>query len=187
VVGVEFWSPSPSPPCNLPDLPKPMSDHNVDLVQDQVITCYLDSCYHLTETGWQPGPNTLHYRQFHSSVVINDKLLLLGGVLAPNSTEFVAGPNSESAEAFSLNPPIMDHCSVKVGSDALVITGGQDETFTVRDTVTEYSNIDQELVSSRQLPDLLTARLYHACAAYTVDGAQVVLTLVRIRQMSSLS
>ena len=32
---------------------------------------------------------------------------------------------------------------VKVGTGAVVITGGQDETFTVRDTVIEYSNIDQ--------------------------------------------
>ena len=84
----------------------------------QVISCYLDSCHLLTETGWQSGPKTLHYRQkhhlpllikimivivlfinpivpiqaqimlqhrqFHSSVVINDQLLLLGGVFAPN-------------------------------------------------------------------------------------------------------
>ena len=31
----QYWSPTPIE-CNLPDLPKPMSDHNVDLVQDQV-------------------------------------------------------------------------------------------------------------------------------------------------------
>ena len=77
-----------------------------------------------------------------------------------SSTEVVAGPNSEGAESFSLDPPIMDPCSVgfvgllppitcslnfkvKVGTGAVVITGGQDETFTVRDTVIEYSNIDQ--------------------------------------------
>ena len=35
--------------------------------------------------------------------------------------------------------------------------------------------IVQEHVASRQLPGLLTARLYHACAAYTVEGAQVEL------------
>ena len=39
----------------------------------------------------------------------------------------------------------------------------------------------QEHVASLQLPDLLTARLYHACAAYTVDGAQVELTFIRTR------
>ena len=40
--------------------------------------------------------------------------------------------------------------------------------------------IVQEHVASRQLPGLLAARLYHACAAYTVEGAQVELTLFRI-------
>ena len=35
--------------------------------------------------------------------------------------------------------------------------------------------IVQEHVASRQLPGLLTARLYHGCAAYTVEGAQVEL------------
>ena len=32
----------------------------------------------------------------------------------------------------------------------------------------------QENVASRELPSLTTARLYHACAAYEVHGAQVV-------------
>ena len=41
--------------------------------------------------------------------------------------------------------------------------------------------IVQEHVASRQLPSLLTARLYHACAAYTVEGAQVELTLFIIK------
>ena len=36
---------------------------------------------------------------------------------------------------------------VKVGPGAVVVAGGQDETFTVRDTVVEYSNIDQALYS----------------------------------------
>ena len=31
----QYWSSTPIE-CNLPDLPKPMSDHNVDLVQSQV-------------------------------------------------------------------------------------------------------------------------------------------------------
>ena len=38
----------------------------------------------------------------------------------------------------------------------------------------------QEHVASRQLPGLLTARLYHACAAYTVDRDQVLLALIKI-------
>merc|ERR1719400_884221 len=58
VVDVEYWSPTPIE-CNLPDLPKPMSDHNVDLVQDQVVSCFLDQCYILTKAGWQLGPKTL--------------------------------------------------------------------------------------------------------------------------------
>ena len=37
---------------------------------------------------------------------------------------------------------------VKVGPGAVVVAGGQDETFTVRDTVVEYSNIDQALYSN---------------------------------------
>ena len=40
--------------------------------------------------------------------------------------------------------------------------------------------IVQEHVALRQLPGLLTARLYHACAAYAVEGAQVELTLSKI-------
>ena len=39
----------------------------------------------------------------------------------------------------------IDFCwsKVKVGPDSVVITGGQDETFTVRDTVIEYYDIGQ--------------------------------------------
>ena len=85
MTSVELWSPGTS--CSLPYLPRDMSYPTVDLLQGLPVACYYDSCYQLTGAGWLHYQDTLHPRSYHTSAVLEEGLLLVGGMFSPSTTE----------------------------------------------------------------------------------------------------
>ena len=90
---VEFWSPE-GRSCVLPSLPRGMAYHTVDLLGDKIVVCLYTSCLQFVGGAWaQLGRTvkkrwrlgstgeTVKKRWLHTSEVIQDRILLVGGVL----------------------------------------------------------------------------------------------------------
>ena len=108
----ELWSPGTS--CTLPSLPRNMEQPTVDILPGLPMVCYNTTCYQLTGAGWLHYQDTLHARQYHTSAIVQDDLLLVGGFGSPSTTEVLPGDGGEGREGFTLDPARMDHCSIQV-------------------------------------------------------------------------
>jgi len=163
---VEFWTPPPlSAQCFLGDLPHWNFFHSLDSLNGEVI-CGDSSCSRLEAGKWEEVAQLTEKRWRHSSAVTSRGLMLLGGQVSPNTTELVSFDGDETEELKVLDPPRLDHCSVQVSADVVVLTGGRETEF----LVTEH-NLGQRETSVRQLPSLETGRRYHACGHYTVGNS----------------
>ena len=155
---VEFWS---EVKCALPDLSRDMYIPSVNFIQDTIVACFKDSCDMLQDGMWVKVADTLHTRTYHSSAVIGEQILLVGGESSPTTTELVDVNGGEVREGFSLDPGRRKHCSVQITATSIVITGGGD----TESRVTLYEGIDQE-ATPQELPDLLTGRRDHGIAGH---------------------
>ena len=169
---VEYLAPQVT--CRLPDLRRDMYSPSVNFIQDTIVACYGDSCDKLQQGAWVKMADTRQNRSDHTSEVIGDSILLIGGTDSPTTTELVR-VTGESVEGFSLGPGgRREHCSVKISDRSVVIIGG----FGTWSKVTEYRGIVGEEVTARELPDLLTGREQHVCGQYRAGETQVMTTLV---------
>ena len=78
------------------------------------MACYDTACYQLTKSGWLHYQDTLHTRQFHTSAVLQDGLLLAGGNFSPSTTEVVLFDGGNATLGFSLMTDRQFHCSIQV-------------------------------------------------------------------------
>ena len=165
----EFWAPAPGEVhCSLPNLPRGRHGHTLDSWEDSLTVCsgWL--------AGWQHWRKTLHTRQFHTSAVTSQGLLLLGGSYSPNTTELLPWEGGESREGFSLQHDGHHHCSIQTSPGTIVLTGGPWSPGPASSLVTEYSGLGSiEEVTSRELPPFLHPRALHACGWYSVGDSQV--------------
>jgi len=83
----------------------------------------------------------------------------------------VDGGGLISEESFALQPGRWQHCSLQFADDSFILTGG---AFT-ESKVTEYSDLDREEVTSRELPQLLTGRRGHACGGFTFQDRNMMI------------
>ena len=176
---VELWSPEVT--CSLPDLSRDMLYPSVNFIRDTIVACYGDSCDKLQEGAWVKMADTLQVRSYHTSEVISDKILLIGGAYSYTTTELVT-VSGQSVKGFSLDPGSYGHCSVKISDSTVVLIGGE---YTWA-RVTEYSGIGGQ-VTSRELPDLLTGRWHNACGHYMDGEIQVMPAMVPHWSLHSLS
>ena len=86
----------------------------VDLLQGLPVACHNTACYQLTGAGWLHYQDTLHTRQLHTSAVLEEGLLLVGGSGSSSTTEVLPVDGGEAREGFSLNPSRQYHCSIQV-------------------------------------------------------------------------
>jgi len=164
---VEFWTPPPlSAQCFLGDLPHLNFFHSLDSVNGEVILCSDSSCLRLEEGKWKEVAQLTEKRWRHSSAITSRGLMLLGGQVSPNTTELVSLEEGGTGELIPLDPPRLDHCSIQVSADVVVLTGGRDTEF----LVTEH-DLSKRAAGVRQLPSLETGRRYHACGHYTVGSS----------------
>ena len=86
----------------------------MDILQGLPLACYYTSCYQLTGAGWLHYQDSLHSREQHTSAVLEEGLLLLGGVDSPYTTEMLPGDGGEAWEGWTLDTGRKRHCSVQV-------------------------------------------------------------------------
>jgi len=164
---VEFWAPPPlSAQCFLSDLPHWNFYHSLDSLNGEVILCGDSYCSRLKGDKWEEAAQLVEKRWRHTSVVTSRGLMLLGGQASPNTTELVSMEGGGTKELLPLEPPRLDHCSIQVSEDVVVLTGGRGTEF----LVTEH-NLSQREARVKQLPSLETGRRYHACGHYTVGSS----------------
>ena len=105
---VEFWLPNEAS-CILPNLTSPMDDGpSVDVVEDRLVACEGSTCFHLASTGWQQVVETVTRRRSHTSAVMSEGLLLVGGWDSPSTTELVNIDTGTSKHGFNLRHPRQD-------------------------------------------------------------------------------
>ena len=125
---VHFWSAtSPEEKSRvLNDFPRQTwYGPTANLVDDQVVTCYEDSCRVLKDGAWEHLAETRVARRHHSSTVYKGRVLLIGGE-DTLSTEWISldGSPSEAGPFQLTGNHGKGHCTIKVSPDVIVVTGG---------------------------------------------------------------
>jgi len=138
---VELWHPS-LPSCFLPDLPRSMYGHTVELADDRIITCLGETCEVFQSGEWPTLVNTTEPRSWGSSTVTNQGVMLLGGD-GTKTTEVIPSTGETARPgAFDIRHARI-HCTINISPKIAVITGGRD-TY---DLVTEYNTVHTDLRS----------------------------------------
>ena len=91
-----------------------MAGVTLDILQGLPVACHSTACFHLNATGWHTYQLTLVSRIYHTSAVLEDDLLLVGGSNSPSTTEVLPGDGGEAMMGFSLDPGRKEHCSIQV-------------------------------------------------------------------------
>jgi len=170
----EFWSPPPNPSsCVLPYLPSMMAHHTIDRVGDKLVLCYRKACSVFSGGEWSHLADTIVNRHYHTSAVVGDAVLLVGGEYDWYTTELVSVDGGESQLDFQLDQGRFKHCSIQTSETSMVLTGG-DGTL---ELVTQHTGLGQGEggVVSEEMPSLITGRKYHACGSYQKDGKQMLI------------
>ena len=139
-----------------------------DLVSGQLVTCFQESCEIFQDGEWNHLVDTRSRRQYHSSAVNENRILLIGG-WGSNSTEWIPWDGSPPQPGpFDVRHGYR-HCTMQLSADLIVVTGGRD-TF---DYVTEYQVTNSE-DNETPLSPMLQGRFGHACGVYQDAGGQQV-------------
>ena len=169
---VEFWSPTnpEEGSCELSDYPRGMNNGpTANLVSDKLVVCYDNSCEIYNNGEWNHLAKTRSRREYHSSAVNEDRILLIGG-LDSRSTEWISADGSPSqAGPFQVRHG-PGHCTIQLSADLIVVTGGDGtESY-----VTEYQLITGNNGKETPLTPMSQARYGHACAVYQGAAGQQV-------------
>ena len=112
--------------------------------------------------------NTSSTRYGHTSAEKESKILLIGGILSTNSTEWIPVDGSPSQPGpFDIRHG-SSHCSIQLSSDLVLVTGGAG----TEEYATEYKltgNGDETT-----LTPMKQGRREHACGVYQDAGGQQV-------------
>merc|ERR1712133_77898 len=170
---VEFWSPNMH--CNLPSLDRQMIwGPTVDYLNGKVVACWTSSCDKFEGGSWTPLHDTLEDRDYHSSTVVGDKVLLMGGVHSRYTTELMPVDGGSSQPGFEIDEGRASHCSIRTGEDSIMFTGGEG----VMNLVREYKGIGSGgEVTFDDYPALNTNREEHACGMYEKGGHQMLIVV----------
>ena len=183
---VEFWSPSEEGSCQLNDLPYPglRSGPSLNLVSGQLVTCHFITCEIYSGGGeWNHLADIRDPRDYHSSIVSNNRILLIGGEWDTRSTEWIPMDGSPS------QPGPFDvrhgprHCTIQVSADLIVVTGGGVEWTGGEETldyVTSYQLTGNGDETS--LTPMSQGRYDHACGVYQDAGGKQVRMLLLIKK-----
>jgi len=148
-----------------------MSGPTANLVSDKLVACYWEKCeiYHNGE--WNDLTDTRSRREYHSSAVKDNRILLIGGD-GSNSTEWISADGSPSqAGPFQVTHGD-SHCTMQLSSDLIVVTGGGEEdpeSYVTEYRLTGNTGIETPLTPMRQ------GRYAHACGVYQGAAGQQVL------------
>ena len=164
-LSVEFWSAGRT--CVLSDYPREMKwGPTVNLVSGGLVACYYPNCEIYQNGSWQRLQNTINRRERHSSVAVEDAVLLIGGEYS-RTTEWIPVDGSPAGDGPFTVRHGNNHCTLKISTDVIVLTGGQ---YT-EDLVTQYQLSDGK---ANFLTSMVQQRFAHACGVYLdADDQQV--------------
>ena len=171
---VEFWSPEEGS-CLLHSYPRGMDDPTVNIISEQIVACHDYSCDLFREGSWHHHTDTRERRNWGSSAVHDDRVLLIGGVHEEDQTDnwstewiHIAGYSQPGPFQVSHGP---GHCTIQVSTDVIVVTGGWvKEGGLTQDLVTEFRLTGD--TTKTPLTRMINARSDHACGVYQEAGGQ---------------
>ena len=173
----EFWSAADPEhkSCILNDIPRDLNwGPTLNLVSSRMIVCLYDKCKVYQEGSWQEFQNLTVGRSYHSSVTIEDALLLIGGSGTWSTAWIFVNGSASKPGPFEIRHGF-SHCTIQVSDDVLVVTGGAD---------TEYYATKYHLADGSETPliSMRQPRADHACGIYQdTSGQQVNLPKVPIK------
>ena len=139
----------------------------VNLVSGRLVVCYGNTCEIYREGSWEHLQNTTASRWRHSSVTIEDAVLLIGG-MESDSTEWIPVNGSAAHQGPFTVRHGRDHCTLQISDDIIVVTGG----VNTDNYATQYNLTDGTEIPLTPL--LEQGRRTHACGVYqNPDGQQV--------------
>ena len=138
-----------------------------NLVSGRLVACYSYECEIYQEGAWQHLQDTTVRRQKHSSATTAEAVLLIGGdyPMQSDSTEWIPVDGSAAQPGpFTIRHGYL-HCTIELGDDILVVTGGYHRTDpgVWAHHVTEY-HLDAG--TETPLSPLGQPRYGHACGVY---------------------
>jgi len=171
---VEFWSPTDrEASCTLEDYPRDMNQGpTANFVAGQLIACFSYSCekYNNECNGWTRMVQTRRTRKDHSSAQTKNKILLMGGRAASQTTEWIPMNHQGQQGPFYIDYIGNQHCTIQVSSNLILVTGG----FGNYDQVTKYQLTGN--ATRTVMTPLNVGRFDHACGVYwDADGQRVLL------------
>lgn len=148
----------------IPDLPQPTKCLNTVYFNNSVLACngfhneLLNStCFKLEVDGWQYHSDTGFFGDQSSSVVLNDKLYIIGGVSESKKSVVMSANSPTWSEGPGLTKGLMSGCAVPL-EDSFVIIGGDANMGQVE----EYNQVHDTWTS---WPALTPGRKSHGCLA----------------------
>lgn len=213
-----LWGPDGSPTCDLQALSPPRYG-SINYLDGKVVVCHGLSCATLDiragETDWQPF-RLRHEVTGSNSAVINGDLVLLDGVDPNWRTLYNASApgtlpplyhwdrydinKQEWKEENFMAPAKTGFCTIQLGENAVVITGGLVHPCLGSQC---HSSLDPELSASatkytdlpvlglgehasgtEHLPNLNHGRMFHACGTYSYEGRTMLIVAGGMDKMS---
>ena len=140
-----------------------------DMVSGDLVACYELSCDIYKNGEWNHLVDTRESRRFHSSVVKDNRVLLIGGRDATTTTEWISMDGSPSQEGPFTNRHGPGHCTIRVSNEKIVMVAGTDGT-------SEYFVTEYDLTSGMATPltNLIQYRRMPACGVYKGTGDEQV-------------
>ena len=161
--------------CRLPDLPTKRignSQNNNVLCGGGIDGIGHSNCMKLTSSGWVTVTDQLiKDRKHHVSWLVDDGIILLGGMKGSSTTEIVRWDGTNET-LFTLEYKSKKSCAIPDG-DSLVITGGMVFVKKVVRYTSRQGN--REL-----LPDMNEGRYSHGCAAFTKETEKVFMLQITL-------
>jgi len=168
---VEVFVPSTGLSCSFPTLLDQRTGHTMDglLICGGSYTSNRHTCLSFISGQWVISHTLVEERYLHTSWQTEQGLVLMGGIISPDTSEIVATSGGQGGPSFDMHDSPQDACSITdLTSDSVFLTG----LSWTRSTVSRYGVFGWV----EDLPSLVVGRMDHGCSSYLKgDGVQVLL------------
>ena len=117
--------------CQIANLPESVYSHSMTYTKNGLLVCggYTDQlsnkCHILASNGsWVPFTNLIQPRSLFSMTKINQQLVIIGGLSAENSIEYINIAQGSKWAKKTLDFDVYYHCSVVINNSTIMVIGG---------------------------------------------------------------
>ena len=125
--------------CQIADLPEALYGHSAIYTKIGLLVCggtadyrISKKCYILGNGSWAPFPDFTQPREFFSLTVLNEKIVMIGGINAERSIEYFNIQNGSRWENKTLEFDVANHCAVAINKTTIMIIGGYQDNQVFR-------------------------------------------------------